>query len=217
MTMLQELMRTPVVPVFYHADAVYAQQVLRACYDGGLRFFEFTNRGEAAPQVFAALADYTRQHCPGLHLGIGTIFTPEQATHFLDMGAEFVVQPVITPAVGAVCRQRQKPWIPGATTANEIWNAWQSGATLVKVFPGNLVGPDYIRALRGPIPDVPLMVTGGVEPSAESIQSWLDAGVQATGIGSQWFTSMNVNALADFSSSIKTLLSSLEIRVSGDF
>ena len=72
-------------------------------------------------------------------------------------------------------------------TLNEIWSAWQLGATAVKIFPGNLVGPDYIRALRGPMPDVPLMVTGGVEPTPESIREWLGAGVQAVGIGSQLF------------------------------
>lgn len=122
-----------------------------------------------------------------MSLGIGTIYTAEEAEQFLNAGADFVVQPVTTPAVGAVCREHGKPWIPGALTPNEVWTAWQLGALAVKIFPGNQVSPDYIRALRGPMPKVPIMVTGGVEPTATDIRRWLDAGVQAVGIGSQLF------------------------------
>ncbi|MBK9336283.1 MAG: bifunctional 4-hydroxy-2-oxoglutarate aldolase/2-dehydro-3-deoxy-phosphogluconate aldolase [Lewinellaceae bacterium] len=184
---LEQLKSSPIVPVFFHPDADYARQVVQACYAGGLRFVEFTNRGKEAFEVFGMLNEHIRVHCPGLSLGIGTIFTEADAVRFLDAGADFVVQPVTTAAVGVVCKTYQKPWIPGAMTPNEIWTAWQSGATVVKIFPGNLVGPDYIRALRGPMPDVPLMVTGGVDPTPDSIRNWLGAGVQAVGIGSQLF------------------------------
>ncbi len=182
-----KLKSSPIVPVFFHADAVYARNILDACYAGGLRFFEFTNRGEAAFEVFGQLAKHAEAHCPGLQLGIGTIYTAEDAERFIGTGASFVVQPVTTAAVAAVCKKQGVPWIPGAMTLNEIWAAWQMGAAVVKVFPGNMVGPDYIRALRGPMPDVPLMVTGGVEPTLESISAWLGAGAQAVGIGSQLF------------------------------
>lgn len=160
---------------------------MSACYAGGLRFFEFTNRGKEAFDVFTHLEKHVRNHCPEMQLGIGTIYTSVDADRFLAAGADFVVQPVTVEAVGKVCAAAGKPWIPGALTLNEIWTAWQLGATAVKVFPGNLVGPDYIRAIRGPMPDVPLMVTGGVEPSPENIREWLNAGVQAVGIGSQLF------------------------------
>ena len=185
--MLDQLKSSPIVPVFFHPDAEYARQIVAACYAGGLRFFEFTNRGAEAFEVFGILEKYVRVHCPGMSLGIGTIYTAEDAARFLGAGADFVVQPVTTAAVGAVCQAAGKPWIPGAMTLNEIWSAWQLGATAVKIFPGNLVGPDYIRALRGPMPNVPLMVTGGVEPTPENIREWLGAGVQAVGIGSQLF------------------------------
>lgn len=185
--MLNQLKATPIVPVFYHKDTEYAQQILSACYEGGLRFFEFTNRGTAALEVFMDLKRHTQQHCPGLSLGIGTIYTPEEARMFIEAGADFVVQPVTTAGVGLVCREAGVPWIPGAMTLNEVWGAWQLGATVVKLFPGSMFGPEYVRALRGPMPNVPLMVTGGVEPTVESISAWLSAGVQAVGIGSQLF------------------------------
>lgn len=199
MNMVEQLKKSPVVPVFYHADTAYAREIVAACYAGGLRFFEFTNRGKEALEVFAALTAYAKKHFPELSMGIGTIYTAEEAEQFIAAGADFVVQPVTTEAVGAVCKQHQKPWIPGAFSPNEIWNAWQLGASTVKVFPGNLVSPDYIRALRGPMPRVPLMVTGGVEPEAGSVNRWLDAGVDAVGIGSQLFKgdfSGNYQALA---------------------
>lgn len=185
--MLEQLKKSPIVPVFFHSDLEYARQIVGACHAGGLRFFEFTNRGETALEVFEGLKKYVLAHCPEMSLGIGTIYTAEDAERFLAAGADFVVQPVTTEPVGAVCKIHGKPWLPGALTLNEVWSAWQMGATAVKIFPGNLVGPDYIRALRGPMPHIPLMVTGGVEPTTESIQEWLGAGVQAVGIGSQLF------------------------------
>lgn len=185
--MLSELKKSPLVPVFFHPDREHAKNIMRACYAGGIRFFEFTNRGPEAFEVFHFLENAVRQNCPGMALGIGTIYTPQDAERFLRAGADFVVQPVTTAEVAAVCKKHNKPWIPGAMTLNEIWAAWQMGAALVKVFPGNLVQPDYIRALRGPMPEVPLMVTGGVEPTEESIRAWLGAGVQAVGLGSQLF------------------------------
>lgn len=208
--MIDKLTKFPVVPVFYHADLDYTLKVVQASYDGGLRFFEFTNRGEAAERVFAGLRAYVDRHCPELSLGVGTVYTENQAGIFISAGADFIVQPVTTPEVGAICQHYQKPWIPGAMTLNEIWNAWQLGANAVKVFPGNLVGPEYIRALRGPMPDVPLMVTGGVEPTTESIKSWLNAGAQAVGIGSQWFKGMQLSDLPAFSKTIENLVHSLE-------
>jgi 2-dehydro-3-deoxyphosphogluconate aldolase/(4S)-4-hydroxy-2-oxoglutarate aldolase len=173
--------------VFFHADTAYALEILAACYAGGLRFFEFTNRGKEALEVFTALSAFAQKNCPELSLGIGTVYSAEDAEKFIEAGADFVVQPVTTKDVGDVCLHHKKPWIPGAFTPNEIWHAWQMGATAVKVFPGNLVTPAYIQALRGPMPHVPLMVTGGVEPDPAGILSWLDAGVNAVGIGSQLF------------------------------
>jgi 2-dehydro-3-deoxyphosphogluconate aldolase/(4S)-4-hydroxy-2-oxoglutarate aldolase len=178
----------PIVPVFYHADADHAQAIVQACYDGGLRVFEFTNRGDNALAVFTQLVRYVRENCPDMALGIGTILTPDDAERFLDAGADFVVQPVTTASVGDVCRKRGVPWMPAGSTLNEIYQATLLGANLVKVFPGNVVGPGFIKAIKGPMPQLKLMVTGGVEPNSESLTAWFKAGVTAVGIGSQLFS-----------------------------
>lgn len=183
----------PIVPVFYHAHAEQAQAIVQACYDGGLRVFEFTNRGDQALAVFTHLVDYVRTNCPQMAIGIGTILTPADAETFLDIGADFVVQPVTTAAVGDVCRTRGVPWMPAGSTLNEIYQATLLGAQLVKVFPGNVVGPDFIKAIKGPMPNLKLMVTGGVEPTRESLTSWFRAGVTAVGIGSQLFSGPNAD------------------------
>lgn len=186
----------PIVPVFYHADAAHAQAIVQACYDGGLRVFEFTNRGDKALAVFTQLVRYVRDHCPDMALGIGTILTPEDAKTFIDAGADFVVQPVTTASVGDVCRECGVPWMPAGSTLNEIYQAKLLGANLVKVFPGNVVGPGFIKAIKGPMPSLKLMVTGGVEPNSESLTAWFKAGVTAVGIGSQLFSGDSADPLA---------------------
>jgi 2-dehydro-3-deoxyphosphogluconate aldolase/(4S)-4-hydroxy-2-oxoglutarate aldolase len=192
---LETVLATPIVPVFYHADAAYAQRMLQACYDGGLRVFEFTNRGAQAFEVFGQLTDFVRQNCPELLLGIGTIYTAADAERFIAAGADFVVQPCITAEVAAVCRRHGTPWLPGTMTVREVYEATQLGAAIVKVFPGNVVGPGFIKSLRGPMPSVPLMVTGGVEPTRESLREWFGAGVNVVGMGSQLFKNDDPAAL----------------------
>ena len=184
---LAALLRYPVVPVFYHAEAAHARRIVGACHAGGIRVFEFVNRGEQALTVFAALRAYVRAQCPDLVLGIGTIFTAAEAEQFIALGAEFVVQPLATAEVADACRAHGIPWLPGALTPTEIYHASQLGAAVVKIFPGNVVGPDYVKALRGPMPNIKLMVTGGVEPTRASLSAWFGAGVNAVGMGSQLF------------------------------
>ncbi|GAB3581433.1 beta/alpha barrel domain-containing protein [Hymenobacter daeguensis] len=201
---LATLLRYPVVPVFYHADAAYAQRMLQACYNGGIRVFEFTNRGENALAVFSELQAFAQENCPDMVLGIGTLFTAEQAEQFIAAGAAFVVQPCATAEVAEVCRAHDVPWLPGALTPTEIYQASQMGAAVVKIFPGNIVGPDYVKALRGPMPHIKLMVTGGVEPTEASVSAWFGAGVNAVGMGSQLFKNADdTDALA---ASIRALM-----------
>jgi len=178
---------TPIVPLFFNADLTVAQQVLKACYDGGIRVFEFTKRGAEAPAIFAKLIDYCEKECPDLVLGIGTIFDAKQATEFIEMGADFMLQPFTTPEVGEVCAKHDIPWMPGTMTLTEIRNAEILGAKYVKIFPGNVVGPGFVKAIKGPMPKTKIMVTGGVEPNKESLSSWFGAGAAAVGMGSQLF------------------------------
>ncbi|RYU77229.1 beta/alpha barrel domain-containing protein [Hymenobacter persicinus] len=181
------VLRHPVVPVFYHADAAYAQRILRACYAAGLRVFEFTNRGENAFDVFITLVEFVKTECPDMLLGIGTIYTAEDAERFIAAGADFVVQPCLTTEVADVCHQHGIPWLPGTMTVSEVYQATRLGAAIVKIFPGNVVGPGFVKSLRGPMPTVPLMVTGGVEPTEDSLREWFGAGVDVVGMGSQLF------------------------------
>jgi 2-dehydro-3-deoxyphosphogluconate aldolase/(4S)-4-hydroxy-2-oxoglutarate aldolase len=183
----QRIAETPIVPLFFNADLGVAKSVLKACYDGGIRVFEFTNRGVEAPAIFAKLTDYCEQECPDLVLGIGTIYDAKQASEFIQMGADFMLQPFTTPEVGEICAKHDVPWMPGTMTLTEIRNAEVLGAKIVKIFPGNVVGPAFVKAIKGPMPHSKIMVTGGVEPTHESMKTWFDAGAAVVGMGSQLF------------------------------
>ncbi|MCC3158055.1 bifunctional 4-hydroxy-2-oxoglutarate aldolase/2-dehydro-3-deoxy-phosphogluconate aldolase [Hymenobacter sp. 15J16-1T3B] len=184
---LSRVLQAPVVPVFYHADVQHAQNIISACYAGGIRVFEFTNRGDNAFEVFSKLRTYVRDNCPDMLLGIGTIYNAKDAEAFILAGADFVVQPITTADVAAICRHYDIAWVPGVMTLNEIFHATRLGAGMVKIFPAGVLGPDYIKAVHGPMPKVKIMVTGGVEPTTESLGAWFGAGVSAVGMGSQLF------------------------------
>lgn len=192
---LQTVLQTPIVPVFYHADAAYAKRILQACYNGGLRVFEFTNRGAQAAEVFGELVTFVQENCPEMLLGIGTLYTAAEAERFIQAGADFVVQPCLTAEVAEICRWHKVPWLPGAMSVREVYEATQLGAAVVKIFPGNVLGPGFIKSLRGPMPTVPLMVTGGVEPTEASLREWFEAGVNVVGMGSQLFKNDDPAAL----------------------
>lgn len=201
---------TPIVPLFFNADLTVAQQVLKACYDGGIRVFEFTNRGAEAPAIFAKLIDYCEKECPDLVLGIGTIYDAKQANEFIAMGADFMLQPFTTPEVGEVCAKHDIPWMPGTMTLTEIRNAEILGAKYVKIFPGNVVGPGFVKAIKGPMPKTKIMVTGGVEPNKESLSSWCGAGAAAVGMGSQLFPA-DLIAKKDYQSISNTISDLIKI------
>lgn len=184
---IQALIRQRVIPVFHHAEAAYAQQIVDTCYTAGIRAFEFANRETNTFSVFTHLRAYVSAKYPDLLLGTGTIYNAKEAEAFLEAGADFIVQPVTTADVAAVCRHYDVPWIPSALTPNEIFHATRLGAALVKIFPGSIVGPEYVRAVLAPMPTVKIMVTGGVEPTEENLRAWFAAGVSVVGMGSQLF------------------------------
>lgn len=205
-----QIEETPIVPLFFNADLTVAQQVLKACYDGGIRVFEFTNRGAEAPAIFAKLIEYCEKECPDLVLGIGTIYDAKQANEFIAMGADFMLQPFTTPKVGEVCAKHDIPWMPGTMTLTEIRNAEILGAKYVKIFPGNVVGPGFVKAIKGPMPKTKIMVTGGVEPNKESLSSWFGAGAAAVGMGSQLFPA-DLIAKKDYQSISNTISDLIKI------
>ena len=186
-TTLVLLNEVGVLPLFYHADVEVAKEVINASYRGGARVFEFTNRGENAFNVFTALLAHVKESLPGLSFGIGTIYDAATAQKYIDAGTDFIVTPCLNPEVGKVCAIANIPWIPGITTLTEIYNATQAGAEVVKLFPGDVVGSKFVKAIKGPMPNIKIMVTGGVQPTKESIDEWFGAGVYAVGLGSNLF------------------------------
>ncbi len=178
---------TGLVPVFYHSDLETCKGVLEACYHAGIRVFEFTNRGDYAHELFAELNKYAGPRFPEMMLGAGTIFDAGTAALYIQLGANFIVQPVLKEEVATVCHRRKIAWVPAAATLTEVSRAEELGAEIVKVFPGNVVGPAFVSSVKGPSPWSSLMVTGGVEPEEESLRSWFKAGVTCVGIGSQLF------------------------------
>lgn len=174
------------IPVFYNPDIETSKQVLKACYDGGVRVFEFTNRGEGADKVFKALAEYAAQ-LPGLILGAGSISFAKDARRFIKLGANFIVGPQFNPCVTPWCRLAGVPYMPGCGTVSEVGRAQRAGCEICKVFPGDVLGPSFVKALRAPMPWSKLMVTGGVKPSEENLSAWFKAGVTCVGMGSNLF------------------------------
>lgn len=210
---IQAILRQQVVPVFYHDDASYAQQIVDVCYKAGIRVFEFANRGTNAFAVFTKLREYVTATYPDLLLGTGTIYNAKEAEVFLEAGTDFVVQPITTADVAAVCRHFDVPWIPSALTPNEIFHATRLGAALVKIFPGSIVGPDYVRAVLAPMPNVKIMVTGGVEPTEENLRAWFEAGVSVVGMGSKLFKDSEDHAvLADRIAQVVQLAAAHQIK-----
>lgn len=184
---IQQIIDTQLLPLYYHDDYERCLQNILACYDAGVKVFEFTNRGTFAAAHFGRLKADLSATCADLKLGVGTIYTAEEAKVFAELGADFIVQPVCTLDVCNYCQTNQLPWIPGVMTLNEIYQAIKMGAELVKIFPASFVGQDYIRNIRGPLPHANLMVTGGIDAEAEVIASWLKSGVKVCGLGSQLF------------------------------
>jgi len=181
------MQQTGIVPVFYHADAKVAKQVLKAFYDGGIRAFEFTNRGDFAHEVFAELVKYAAAELPGMILGVGSVVDPATAALYLQLGANFVVGPVYNPAVVPVCNRRLVPYCPGCGSVSEVSAAQEAGCDLCKVFPGDVLGPAFVKGLRAPMPWSKIMVTGGVKPERANLEGWFKAGVTCVGMGSNLF------------------------------
>jgi 2-dehydro-3-deoxyphosphogluconate aldolase / (4S)-4-hydroxy-2-oxoglutarate aldolase len=176
------------VPVFYHDDTEVCIEVVKLCYGSGLRVFEFTNRGEKAYDNLKVIKKYIDTHCAGMQLGIGTIFNAHDAKKFVDAGADFVVSPALVKEMSFIQTNHNKLWIPGCATLSELVQAKELGATLMKVFPADVLGPQFIASAISVIPSLRLMPTGGVEPTHENLTKWFKSGVSAVGLGSQLLT-----------------------------
>ncbi|MGZ3917767.1 MAG: bifunctional 4-hydroxy-2-oxoglutarate aldolase/2-dehydro-3-deoxy-phosphogluconate aldolase [Flavisolibacter sp.] len=194
---LEVLLQQKLLPLYYHESVEVSIEVLRALYDAGIRTLEYTNRGENALENFKALKKVAEKSLPGLLLGVGTIKTKKSAKKFMEAGADFVVCPSMNEEVGEVVQNEGLLWVPGCLTTTEIASAENAGAILVKIFPGNILGPSYISAIREIFPDLKFMPTGGVEAEEKNLKSWFDAGVVAVGMGSK-LISREIMAQQDF-------------------
>ncbi len=191
---LQKIGATRMVPVFYSADAEVAKKVVKACYDGGVRAFEFTNRGDFAHEVFAEVVKYAAKECPELALGVGSIVDAPTASLYIQLGANFVVGPLFNPDVAKVCNRRLVPYTPGCGSVSEVGFAQEAGCDLCKLFPGDVLSPKMVKGLLAPMPWSKIMVTGGVEPTEENLSAWMKAGAYCVGMGSKLFPKDRVAA-----------------------
>lgn len=179
---------TGIVPVFYHKDLEVCKQVIKACYEGGARVFEFTNRGDFAHEVFGELNRYVNENFEEMILGVGSILDPGTTALYLQLGANFIVSPIVNAEMAKTCNRRKVAWMPGCGSVTEISFAEELGAEVVKIFPGSQVGgPSFVKAVKGPLPWASIMPTGGVSPTKENLEEWFAAGVHCVGIGSKLF------------------------------
>lgn len=202
---------TGIVPVFYHADAEIGKNILKACYDGGARVFEFTNRGDFAHEVFAELVRYSAKELPEMILGVGSVVDAGTASLYIQNGTNFIVAPVLNPVVAKVCNRRKISWMPGCGSVSEISYAEELGAEIVKIFPATQVGgPEFIKAVKGPMPWSNIMPTGGVLPTKENLSQWISAGAYCVGLGSQLFVK-NENGEYDYEKITETVANAIQI------
>jgi 2-dehydro-3-deoxyphosphogluconate aldolase/(4S)-4-hydroxy-2-oxoglutarate aldolase len=185
---LTAMAATGMVPVFYHEDAETACRVVKACHDGGVRVFEFTNRGDFAQETFAILSKYVERECKGMILGAGSIVDSPTAALYIQLGANFIVGPLFNPDVAKVCNRRLIPYIPGCGSVTEIGFAQEAGCDICKIFPaGSVGGASFVSNVKAPMPWTNIMATGAVEPTDENLSSWFKAGTTCVGMGSKLF------------------------------
>lgn len=184
--LIQQLIcKEKMLPLFYDDSVETSIDVLKTLYEAGVRIVEYTNRGAQALDNFITLRKFVNAEIPGLQLGAGTIKTTVDAQLFISAGADFIVCPVVNKDVAAIVHKAELLWIPGCMTATEIFTAELNGATIVKIFPGNILGTGYINAVKEIFPDLLFMPTGGVEVTKENLSAWYNAGVCAVGMGSR--------------------------------
>ena len=182
---LQSILDQGILPLFYWDSAEVSIEVTRVLYKAGVRALEYTNRGKAALDNFRALKKAFTIEAPDLYLGIGTIKTADEARAFIEAGADFIVAPIVNPEVAAVAAQSDMLWIPGCMTPTEIHQAQQLQAAVIKIFPANILGPEFVSSIRELFPGQLFIPTGGVELNKANIDAWFKAGVCAVGMGSK--------------------------------
>lgn len=176
---IKRIQQSGIVPVFYHEDPEVCKKVVRACYEGGLRIFEFTYGGARARENYMMLKKYAQRFLPDLYIGMGTIKNAPTADTFIQHNVDFIVSPLIDGDTGRLCKERKVLWIPTCSTPTEIGVAERCGALLIKLFPGESMGPAYLKAIIPSFPGIQFIPAGGIEPTATKVINWLSAGAPA--------------------------------------
>ncbi|MDG2279571.1 MAG: bifunctional 4-hydroxy-2-oxoglutarate aldolase/2-dehydro-3-deoxy-phosphogluconate aldolase [Flavicella sp.] len=176
---------TGMIPLFFNQDIELSKKVLKACYDGGARLMEFTARGDFAHEVFGELTKYAIAELPGMIMGVGSVTDGAAASLYMALGANFIVTPVLREDIAIACNRKKVLWSPGCGSLTEIARAEELGCEIVKLFPGDLYGPKFIKGIKGPQPWTSIMPTGGVAPTEENLSGWFNAGATCVGMGSQ--------------------------------
>jgi 2-dehydro-3-deoxyphosphogluconate aldolase/(4S)-4-hydroxy-2-oxoglutarate aldolase len=186
-----------VLPLFFTPDPQRALRITGALRAGGARLIEFTDRGPGAGTAFERLTQDAARHDPDAILGAGSIRDAHAADRFIASGARFIVGPTFSPEVARLCNRRRIPYLPGCATPTEIVAAEDSGVELVKLFPGDTLGPGFVKAILGPMPDTRIVVTGGVQPTEASVRDWIEAGAACLGFGSALVTKAHADPASD--------------------
>lgn len=206
----QVMKETGMIPLFFSNDIEVSKKVLKACYDGGARLMEFTARGDFAHEVFGELTKYAVKELPGMVMGVGSVTDAAAASLYMALGANFIVTPVLREDIAIACNRRKVLWSPGCGTLTEIARAEELGCEIVKLFPGDIYGPNFVKGIKGPQPWTSIMPTGGVSPTTENLKGWFDAGVTCVGMGSQ-LISKEILATKDYAKLTQDVKAALEI------
>ncbi len=206
---INKMTESRIVPLFYHSDFQVAKNILQACYNGGARLIEFTNRGDFAIEVFSKLIKFASNELPGMIVGIGSVTDSAAASQYMLLGANFIVTPVLREDIAIVCNRRKVLWIPGCGSLTEIARAEEMGCEFIKLFPGNVYGPDFIKSVKAPQPWSSIMPTGGVSIEQSNLLEWFKAGADCVGLGSK-LISKEILINQDFKKLEKNVLNTIQ-------
>jgi 2-dehydro-3-deoxyphosphogluconate aldolase/(4S)-4-hydroxy-2-oxoglutarate aldolase len=181
----EKIVQQGILPLYFNADENVSIEVLKAIFRAGIRAVEYTNRGEAALNNFKKLVEVKNQEMPDLLLGVGTIKTLQQAESYTNVAADFLVSPGLVPEVVGFANAKNIFYAPGCMTPSEIIEAENKGITFIKLFPGNLLGPEFVSSIKEIFPKLLFMPTGGVDTTKENLEAWFKSGVCAVGMGSK--------------------------------
>jgi 2-dehydro-3-deoxyphosphogluconate aldolase/(4S)-4-hydroxy-2-oxoglutarate aldolase len=177
------------IPLYYNPDIEICKKVISSCYRGGMKIFEFTNRGDMAHELFSELVKWGKELIPDLIFGVGTVVDPGTTSLYIQLGAKFVISPLLNEDMAKVCNRRKILWIPGCATASEISRAEELGAEVVKLFPGPTVGgARFVKEYLRPCPWSNIMPSGGISPDEENLREWFEAGAFCVGMGAKLIT-----------------------------